>query len=336
MPKIGDHEYVIELPGVPQESQPLVEEETNRLVSLAAAMAEKRKAPFLLKLVRLTSTFQDDVNMLSGQNKGLKSYSATRESVHAIGKTLCIQSQEDSFGFAVVVDTTPFGTFGKNNPWHITTLLHELIHVIFEGQHLQSLGEGLYLAETDTAEGLLSRWARRLLDEYDVNREVDSIVKALYKKENGESFSLPEFEAIKGIDWVSGLLSALNKMPPVIDDTVVKFQTKEIDIDELCATMLPYLKDLLTLIIHTASILLETESWPANFEQIKQTEAYKRFFKGHLDTMLDQFNDDSTPFVDSETDVKVSVEKIIGNCGLTLETTSQGVYIGVKSPSPHL
>ena len=333
MPNIEGNQYSFELPGVAEEKQPFVQENVEKLVNIVAAVAKAKGKPFLLKLVRLTSTFQDDVNELEGQITGYGDYTATRELVHAIGKTLCIHSQEEGIGFAILIDTTELGTLDNTNGWFLTTIVHELIHVIFEGEHLQWRGHNEYLAPSETAEQLLRGWAKSILDEFDVDQYVDVIVEMVAKNDKGEPFSLLELEEAKGMDWANGTLSALQKMPSLVDKNVEKYKTGQMNLHEFLAIVMPCIKDLLILITHTASIYRESASWQGIVEQIQATEAYERFLNEHLESILGQLNPEQIQYKSALAVVMGHVEKILENCGLTLKTCPQGLYVGVTWPA---
>ena len=68
-------------------------------------------------------------------------------------------------------------------------------------------------------------------------------------------------------------------------------------------------------------------------EQIKGTEASKRFFKEHLDTIFGQLEDIKSSFEESVQIVAQAVEEIFYNCGLSFKTVPEGVCISVNAPS---
>lgn len=336
MPYIEGHQYSIELPGVAEEERPLVQENVEKLVEIVAAVAKARGRRFLLKGVRLTNTLEDDAKELKGQTSSYGDYTATRELVHAVGKTLCIQSQDEGIGFAVLVDSNGFATLENTNPGFLTTILHELVHVIFEGEHLESLGQEEFLAPIVTSEQVLRGWAKSILDEFDVDQYVDVIVEMCAKNDKGEPLSLLELERAKDIDWAEGTLSALHKVPHLVDSNVGKYKTGQMSLDEFLATVMPCIKDLLILITHTASIYRESASWKGIVEEIRATEAYRRFLNEHLDNILGQLNAEQTRYKTALAVVMSSVEKILENCGLTLKTCPQGLYVGVTWPAAKL
>ena len=227
----------------------------------------------------MTDCFEDDVNRLINERSGCTAYVAARKNVRAIGKTLWMRSEQGDISFAVIIDAKQIGPWGLKNPRCLTTVLHELIHVVYEERHLKRLGEEEYVADADTRERLLDGWATLLLDEFDVDRLVDGLVGVLAKKDDGLPWSLRELDEARGVDWVKGLLDGLYQMPSSIEEKVWQFRTKRAGIDYLAMEVIPDVKDILRLLSHTASRYAGTESWPNIVEQIKKTDAYRRFFK---------------------------------------------------------
>ena len=153
------------------------------------------------------------------------------------------------------------------------------------------------------------------------------------KNDKGEPFSLLELEEAKGMDWANGTLSALQKMPSLVDKNVEKYKTGQMNLHEFLAIVMPCIKDLLILITHTASIYRESASWQGIVEQIQATEAYERFLNEHLESILGQLNPEQIQYKSALAVVMGHVEKILENCGLTLKTCPQGLYVGVTWPA---
>ncbi len=333
MTNIKMREYNIEVPGVPAELQSQAKKDIGRLLDGIALAADKQGKQFLLERVCVTDCFEDYVNLLLNERSGLEGYVAARRNAHAIGKTLWTRSKQGVFGFAVIVDANQIGPWGLNNPRCLTTVLHELIHVLLEVRHLERLGEKEYTADAHTRERWLDGWACLLLDEFDVDRLVDVLVAVLAKKDDGQSWSLRELDEAQGIDWVQVLLKNLNGLPQFVEEEVCRYRTRQIEIDELATVVVPNVTDILRLLSHTASRYMETEPWPDIVEQIKETDASQRFFKEHIDTIFSQFNGDQLPLKESVQIVTHAVEGIFRNCGLSFETVPEGVYISVDAPS---
>ena len=330
---MSTREYAVEVTGVPLELRSLAEEDIRKLASGIAEAADELGIPFLLQRVRLTERFEDDVNQLLQERSGISGYVAARNNAHAVAKTIWTRSPDGDFGFSVVIDVNEMGPWSLNNPRCLTTVLHELSHVLCEVRHLKRLGEEEYTAIGDTRERWLERWATLILDEFIVDRLVDGILWRTASKDDGQPWSLRELEESQGLDWIDGLLDRLDQMPQFIEEKVRQFRTRQIEIGDLAATVIPAVKDLLALLSHTASKYLETERWPEVVERVKNTEACQRFFKEHLDIILGQFDDSQVPFEDSVQVVAQAVEGIFSYCGISFRTIPQGVYIAVDAPS---
>ena len=334
MPSVGDREHIIEVPGIPPARQSLAKRDIGWLLDLVAAAAHARGAPYLLRRICVTDRFEDEVRQLLQERSGHTEYVAVRSHVRAIGKTLWTRSQHGDLEFVVIIDASEMGSWGLNNPRCLTTVLHELIHVIFEGYHFQRLGEGEYTADADTRERCLDRWASSLLDEFEVDRLVDALVRVLAKRDDGQPLSLRDLEEGQGVDWTQALLDQLKQMPEALDNRIWQFRTWQVGIEELAAVVIPDIKDLLILLSHTASMYMGTERWPDTVKDIKETEASRRFLRQHLETILGQLADREVPFEESVQIVAHALEGIFKNCGLGFQTTQEGMYISVDAPSP--
>ena len=332
MNNIG-REHAIEVPGIPAELQSRAKADIGILFNAIAAAADAQGLQFLLNKIRVTDRFEDDVNRLLLERSGLTGYVAARNNAHAIGKTLWVRSQQGDLSFAVIIDAKQIGTWGLNNPRCLTTVLHELIHVLYEERHLKRLGEKEYTADADTRERWLDGWATSLLDEFDVDCLVDALVGGLATKDDGQPWSLRELDEAQGLDWVQGLLDRLNHVPRLVEEKVWEFRTRQIGIDDLATVVIPDIKDLLKLLSHTAARYMRTELWSDVVEQIKETNASQRFFKEYLDTILVQLDDAQLPFEESVQVVAHAVEGIFHNCGLSFQTVPEGVYISVDAPA---
>ena len=328
-----DREHNIEVPGIPPELQPTAKEDIGRLLDAITRVADKQGMQFLLDKVRVTDRFEDDVNRLLNERSGFTGYVAARRNAHAIAKTLWAHSEPGDIGFVVIVDAGQIGQWALNNSRCLTTVLHELIHVLREERHLERLGEEEYTADGDTRERWLDGWACLLLDEFDVDRLVDVIVGGVASKEDGQPWSLRELDEAQGLDWVQGLLDTLNRLPRFVDEEVWKYRTRQMGIDDLAMSVIPYIKDLLRLLSHTAARYLGTDLWPGIAERVKETDASQRFLKEHLDTILAHFDDAQSPLEESIQAVGQAVEGIYRNCGFGFRTVPEGVYISVNEPT---
>ena len=326
-------DYNIEVPGIPPELQSTATEDIGRLLDAITRVAVKEGDRCRLDKVRITDRFEDDVNRLLNERSGLTEYVAARRNAHAIGKTLWTCSQQGVLGFTVIIDASQIGPWALSNARCLTTLLHEFIHVLREERHIERLGEKEYTADGDTRERWLDGWACLVLDEFDVDRLVDVMVGGFATKEDGQPWSLRELDEAQGLDWVHGLLDGLDRLPRFVDEEVWMFRTRQMGIDDLAVSVIPYIKDLLRLLSHTAARYLGTDLWPDIVERVKGTDASQRFLKEYLDTILAHFDDAQLPLEESLQIVGEAVEGIFHNCGLGFQTVPEGVYISVRESS---
>ena len=223
-----EREHTIEVPGVPVGLQSVAKDEIGVLVDAIAAAADAKGMKFLLNKIRVTDCFEEDVNQLLSERSGLTGYVAARNNAQAIGKTLWVRSQQGDISFAVIIDAKQIGSWGLKNPRCLTTVLHELIHVLYEGRHLKRLGEEEFTADADTRERWLDGWAISLLDEFDVDRLVDALVGGLATKDDGQPCSLQELDAAQGIDWVQGAAGCgLNQIPCFVEEEGMEVSDQE-------------------------------------------------------------------------------------------------------------
>ena len=325
--------YSVDLPGIPIEDRSAAKRDIRTLADAVAAATEQMGLPFLLKLVRVTSSFQEDVNVFLAERAGPSGYIAARANAHAVARTLWIRAPEGDLGFAIVINADVVNPWDLNNPDCLITVSHELFHVIYEARRLKRLGEGEYTGGNDNAERMLDRWANLLLDEFDVDRKVDALISALTVKEAGHSWSLRELKEASGEDWIQGLMNSLNRAPQVVDEKVGQCLAGVTDIQSIAVELLPYVNDMITLLAHTASLYMGTDSWPRVLERIKETETCKRFLKEHLDTILGHLEDTRMASEESIQGVASALEEIFRNCGLSFKTLQGGLNITVQSPS---
>ena len=334
MPAVEGHEVTIELPGVPASQHSFAEREVRVLLDGVAAAAQRGGTPFLVKRICVTDRFEEEVRRLLGERSGDTGYEAVRAHVRAFGKTVWVRSEHGYLEFVVIIDASQTGPWKPNNPRWRTTVLHELFHVLLDGRYLVSRGEEEYTAVADTRERWLHRWARRLLDEFAVNRLVDHLVRSLLMKDDGQPWSLRELEEAQEVDWVPALLDELNQMPEALDDKIWQFRTRRIGIDELAEAVIPEINDLLTLLAHTASLYMDAGRWTDIVKDIEDTKMSRRFLGEHLDSILGALGNPEGSFDESARIVERAVEGIFGNCGLRFRTVPEGVYISVGAPSP--
>ena len=325
-------EFTVDVSRISPELQTLAERDIRWLAALVAAFAEKRELPFLLQEVRLTTQFSEDVNDLLLERWGTSGYAAHRDNVLAYGTTIWVHSQQEGHGFIVLVDANLIGPWSLTNPWCLVVILHELSHVLYEARALKRLGEEGYMKLEQSRESLLEGMAKSLIDEYDVDCLVNEFVKKIATKDNGQPWSLREIEEAKGLNWVETLITALEEMPPRIEDIVMRYRTRRISIDCLEKRGVSVVQDFLILLSHTAAMYMDSENWPAIFERLGSTEASRRFLKDHVRTILDELTHPTLPFETSLQNVAHAIEDVFRHCGITFKTVPEGMYIAVDLP----
>ena len=112
-----------------------------------------------------------------------------------------------------------------------------------------------------------------------------------------------------------------------------QYRIGQIDIQRLADGVIPYVNDLLTLAVHTASLYMGTDDCQGIEERIKETDSFNRFLKGHLETILNQLDGSRPPLEESMQIVASAVEGVFQNCGLSFKTVPEGLYIAVGAPS---
>lgn len=329
----SDREYSIDISGVAEEQQALARQSMRQAIEIVAAIAEKQGSQFLLEGICLTDRFEDEVNRLLQKRSGEAGYRARRTNVQAIGKTVWVRSKLGDIRFMVVVDALAIEPCRLDNARCLATVLHELGHVLRNESHLRIVGEESFISIEETRERCLSDWAKTIVDEFDVDRLVNSLLGALATTTQGNPLSLRYLEEAEGVDWVRTLLDGLSALPKSVDDMVWKYQIRQIGIEELASAVIPKVREVLTILSHTTSIYMDTEHWPDIANEIAETEASKRFFKEYLDAILGQLDIHDSSLEDRIAVVSQAVEGIFSNCGLRFETVPEGVYIAVSAPA---
>ena len=329
MPSVSEREYSIEVPGIPAAHQSLAEDELAIVIEVVSAAAKAQGTPFRLNRICLTDRFEDEVNR--AEHSGGSAYAATRSHVRAIGKMLRVRSEQGDTAFEVIIDATQVTPWGLNNARCLTTVLHELSHVLLEGRHLQRPGREESTRSSEAQVPWVNRWASELLDEFDVDRTVDALLAVLAHQDDGSPWSLRELEEAQGIDWPEELLAGLSQMPRALDERTSEFRTETIGLDVIESRVIPDIKDLLTLLSHTASMYMGTEHWPDIVGRIRGTEASRRFLSEHLETILDQLDNRDVSYEKSVQVVARALEGVFDNCGF--RAAPEGFYISFDTPS---
>lgn len=327
------HTFRIELPGLPEDLRSVADHDIRTLVDLVSPIADRMDLPFLLSMIRITSHLQEDVNQLERENSGFGGYVASRNNLHGIGRTCVKRSENGDISFAVVVDARLMSQWSIDNPWCFITILHELGHVLLETHHLYTLGPEEYSAVADTRERVLAMRARLLLDEFSVDRLVDSIIHAIVKNESGQPSSLREIDEARGLNWPQELSERLLQMPKFIDEKVYEYKAVHGNLEELLVEVFPYVTDTLTLLSYVAARYMETDTWAEILDSIRNSEACQRFMKEYLDIFFSHLGESKFISDESIQGVAGAVEGIFQNCGVGYETTPEGLYVSVGWPS---
>ncbi len=333
MTEIAQHNDSIDVSGIPAEHLSSAKGEISKLIDLAAIVAQKEGKDFLLHSICLTDRFEDEVNLLLQARWDVAPYCARRSHTQAIAKTCWVRNDVGQIRFAVVIDALSVGSCRITNPRFLVTVLHELGHVLREENHLQRLGEEEFTAAATTSERWLTNWAKIIIDEFDVDRLVDSLLGILATSSTGQALSLQNLDEAEGLHWVPALLDALNALPKSIDEAVRGFRTGRATIDDLAGAAIPAVNEVLTLLSHTAARLMSTEHWQDILGEISETEASRRFLRGHLETIVGQLGSREESLEDANTVVSAAIASIFRNCGLRFETVPVGVYIAVDAPA---
>lgn len=104
-------------------------------------------------------------------------------------------------------------------------------------------------------------------------------------------------------------------------------------IDGLAISVIPYIRDVLRLLSHTAARYIETDRWLGIVERFKETDASDLFLRGHIDIILAHFDDARLPLEESIQIVGQAVQGIFDCHGIGFRTIPERVYISVREPS---
>ena len=327
------HVFAIELPGIPESLRPLAERDIKGMVDSISRIISSADLPHLLRLVRITNSFQADVNQFQKEFLGLSGYVAVRANVHAIARTCLVRSENEGLAFAVVIDADHIRPWNSSNPRCLATVFHELFHVLFETHYLEIMGPDEYLAADDTKARLLARKARLLIDEFQADIKVDQVISAFFQKEDGQPLSLRELDEATGVYWGYALMERLIEMPLFIDERVQALRIGQTGIEDFYNELVPYVIDTLTLLVHTAGSYLKTDQWQVLLDSFRETEACRRFMKGHLDAILVHLVDSEFLSYVQVPSLMNAVEGIFLNCGIGFKTMPEGLYVSVTRPS---
>ncbi|MXX80316.1 MAG: hypothetical protein F4Y69_04675 [Chloroflexi bacterium] len=333
MTKVEHLDVSIDVSGVPVEQQALARTSVGQLIDVGAMIAEKEGMRFPLQQILLSDQFEAEVDRLLQPRWGDARFRAVRRHARAIAKTIWVQSEQGDVRFVVVIDALSVSPYRLDNPRFLVTMLHELGHVLREESHLKRLGKQAFTAIPATREQWLSNWAKIIIDEFDVDRLVDTLLRRLATTDGGRPLSLRNVEDAECFDWIGALLDGLGALPRVVDQSVWGYRTRSMQIDELAESVIPEVNGVLTLLSHTAAIYMDTERWPDIATRVAETEASRRFLREHQETILGRLGSRAESLEDAIAAVSEAIEAVFRNCGLRFETVPEGVYIAVDPPA---
>ena len=323
--------YKISVAGVAEDSRAKTIADIEQLLTVSEKVACGLAQPFKLAEIIVTDQFQETVNQLEREVGAGGEYRSVRSDVRALATTRKAELPSGDVQFIVIIDASQMDACDLTSPRFVATLYHELVHVCINSSRLVSEGE--IVRNPWSREAWLDGCAETILDEYDVDREVDAFIGSVCKNPDGSDCSLWELEEAYLMDWVGGLVNGLNRMSSVIDDDVRAYQVGRITIDALAEKIIPYVKDLLTLLSHTIAIYHKSDRWPEILDLIRSTEGSRRFMRQNLDIIINQLGDLEYSVFDAKTVIVAAVEDIFHHCGLGFQTLDEGVYISVQAPA---
>ena len=323
--------HKISVAGVAEDSRAKTIADIEQLLTVSEKVARGLAQPFKLAEIIVTDQFQETVNQLEREVGAGGEYRSVRSDVRALATTRKAELPSGDVQFIVIIDASQMDACDLTSPRFVATIYHELVHVRINSSRLVSEGETV--RNPWSREAWLDSCAETIIDEYDVDREVDAFIGSVCKNPDGSDCSLWELEEAYLMDWVGGLVNGLNRMPSVIDDDIRAYQVGRITIDALAANIIPYVKDLLTLMSHTVAIYHESDRWPEILDLIRRTEGSRRFLRQNLDIIINQLGDLGCSVSDAKTAIVAAVEDIFHHCGLSFQTIDEGVYVSVQDPT---
>ena len=323
----------ISVAGVTENSRAKTIADIEQLVNISEKLAYRLSQPFKLAEIIVTDRFQEAVNQLELETGASGEYTCMRSDVRAVGTTRKVVLPGGDVQFVVIIDASQMDACDCTSPRFVATLYHELVHVRFNSCGVANEREDETVINPWSREAWLNGCAETILDEYDVDRHVDVVLRSVCKKSDGGDLRLRELEEAYQLDWVGGLVRGLNRMPSVIDGKIRAYQTGHIVIDDLAEQLVPYVKDLLTLMSHTIAIYDRSDQWPAILDLIRNTEGGRRFLRQNLDIIINQLSNRECSVSDAKTAIATAVEDIFVHCGLGFQTVDEGVYISVQAPA---
>lgn len=328
----------LQLSGIPDDLQSQMVEDIKYLIAYFVQLSEQAKRPYRLTRLVFTDTFQDEVNQVLLAHSDHEGYEAGRNGVHAMGKTMWIPITPDEVGFCVILDARLFCQYGLRHPLALATFVHELMHVFFETGHLLREGVDAFKAPPFTKESLIQRSATSLIDEFDVDCWVDDLLMAdgflaRFGFDDCPGMTLRTVYETVEVDWPAHAVACFSDMPAAIEEKVNAYLEGKVSIEVLLDDVYGIVKDVLTVLSHAAAVYRKDEHWPDAEHTISATSGSRRFLKQHLHTILAGLRDNDENLQARIEAVTPAIDGILMNCGLTLETQDEGIYVGVKPPA---
>lgn len=328
----------LQLSGIPDDLQRQMVEDIKYVIACFAQISKRAKRSYPLTRVAFTDTFQDEVNRTLSAHSGHEGYKAGRNGVHAMGKTMWVPIAPDGIGFCVILDARLFCQNGLRHPLSLAIFMHELMHVHFNAGHLLRNGVDAFKAPPFTKESLIQRSATSLIDEFDVDCWVDHLLMAegfvsRFGFEDCSEITLRKaYESIE-VDWPTHLIECLSDMPAAVEQKVNAYLENKVSIEALLDDVYGLVKDVLTVLTHTAAIYRSDEHWVAIEQAVEETSGARRLMKSNLPTILAELRTRDQNLEDRIQAIARAVDDVLVNCGLTLETQGEGIYVGVKPPA---
>ncbi len=328
----------LQLSGIPDDLQPQMIEDVKYLIAYFVQLSKQAERPYPLTRVVITDTFEDEVNQVLLAHSGHEGYEAGRNGVHAMGKTMWVPISSDRIGFCVILDARLFCQYGLRHPLSLGPFMHEMMHVVFNTGHLLRNGVNAFKNPPFTKESLVQRSATSLIDEFDVDCWVDDLLVAegflaRFGFDHCSDMTLHNIYESVEVDWPAHAVECLSNMPVAVEGKVSAYMEGESSIEELLDSVYGIVKDVLTVLSHTAAIYREDVNWPAVEQPISETSGSRRFLKEHLHTLLAGLRDTDQKLESRIEAITPAIDAILVNCGLTLETQGEGIYVGVKTPA---
>jgi hypothetical protein len=162
---------------------------------------------------------------------------------------------------------------------------------------------------------------------------VDKLCKEFLVDKEHRPVPLVELCLAEGVDFRVTLLELVHRMPELVVQNVLDFKEWRITIDELWPRILQFLDEFLTVFAHCAAVHDQQGEWPQTVADIAQTNAYRLFLGGHIESIHKEWQRlfDEPPADETENLQAIAdeIREIFRRCGLTLTNISDGMYVSV-------